>query len=69
VEYAQFLHDGSEVLMTEGKVNHFSELFHFKNDDDDVLDISRMRRDTVRQQTDSVTVKENTNNSENEKKQ
>lgn len=25
VDYAQFLHDGSEVLFTEGKVNHFSE--------------------------------------------
>ena len=25
VEYAQFLHDASEVLFTEGKVNHFSE--------------------------------------------
>ena len=25
VEYAQFLHDGSEILMTEGKVDHFSE--------------------------------------------
>lgn len=25
VEYAQFLHDGSEVTMTEGKVDHFSE--------------------------------------------
>ena len=56
-------------FMWKRKVNHFSELFHFKNDDDDVLDISRMRRDTVRQQTDSVTVRENTNNSENEKKQ
>ena len=25
VDYAQFLHDGSELLMTEGRVNHFSE--------------------------------------------
>ena len=25
VEYAQFLHDASELLFTEGKVNHFSE--------------------------------------------
>ena len=25
VEYAQFLHDGSELLFTEGKVDHFSE--------------------------------------------
>lgn len=25
VDYAQFLHDGSEILMDEGKVNHFSE--------------------------------------------
>ena len=25
VDYAQFLHDGSELLFTEGKVNHFSE--------------------------------------------
>jgi len=25
VDYAQFLHDGSEILMEEGKVNHFSE--------------------------------------------
>ncbi len=25
VEYAQFLHDGSEILMQEGKVDHFSE--------------------------------------------
>lgn len=25
VEYAQFLHDGSELKMTEGKVDHFSE--------------------------------------------
>ena len=25
VEYAQFLHDGSEIRMTEGKVDHFSE--------------------------------------------
>ena len=25
VDYAQFLHDGSEILMNEGKVNHFSE--------------------------------------------
>ena len=25
VDYAQFLHDGSEVLFTEGKVGHFSE--------------------------------------------
>ena len=25
VAYAQFLHDGSELLFTEGKVNHFSE--------------------------------------------
>ena len=24
-DYAQFLHDGSELLMTEGRVNHFSE--------------------------------------------
>ena len=25
VDYAQFLHDGSELLFTEGKVEHFSE--------------------------------------------
>jgi alpha-L-fucosidase len=25
VDYAQFLHDGSELLFTEGKVDHFSE--------------------------------------------
>ena len=25
VEYAQFLHDGSELLMTERQVEHFSE--------------------------------------------
>ena len=25
VDYAQFLHDGSEILMSEGNVNHFSE--------------------------------------------
>lgn len=25
IDYAQFLHDGSEVLFTEGKANHFSE--------------------------------------------
>ena len=25
VDYAQFLHDGSELLLTEGKVDHFSE--------------------------------------------
>lgn len=25
VDYAQFLHDGSEILMEEGKVSHFSE--------------------------------------------
>ena len=25
MDYAQFLHDGSEVLMHEGKVPHFSE--------------------------------------------
>lgn len=25
VEYAQFLHDGSEIRMTEGRVDHFSE--------------------------------------------
>ena len=25
VDYAQFLHDGSEVLFTEGKVEHFSQ--------------------------------------------
>ena len=25
VDYAQFLHDGSELLYTEGKVDHFSE--------------------------------------------
>ena len=25
VDYAQFLHDGSEVLFTEGKTDHFSE--------------------------------------------
>lgn len=24
IEYAQFLHDGSEILFHEGKVNHFS---------------------------------------------
>ena len=25
MDYAQFLHDGSELLFTEGKVDHFSE--------------------------------------------
>ena len=25
MDYAQFLHDGSELLYTEKKVNHFSE--------------------------------------------
>ena len=25
IDYAQFLHDGSEILYTEGKVDHFSE--------------------------------------------
>ena len=34
VEYAQFLHDGSEILMTEGKVDHFSE---GRVDHDDLL--------------------------------
>ena len=58
-------------FMWRRKVNHFSDLFHFKNEDDDVLDLSRMRarRDTTRQQTDSVSVGEKTNNTENEKKE
>ena len=25
IDYAQFLHDGSEILYTEGKIDHFSE--------------------------------------------
>lgn len=33
VEYAQFLHDGSEVLFTEGKVEHFSEGKSCSNED------------------------------------
>lgn len=58
------------------KVDHFSELFHFKNDDSNTLDLSRMRarRDTTNNAAsernavivnDSLHVK----NSENEKKE
>ena len=58
-------------FMWRRKVNHFSDLFHFKNEDDDVLDLSRMRsrRDSTRVHTDSVSVGEKTNNTENEKKE
>ena len=37
VEYAQFLHDGSELLMSERSINHFSE---GRSSGDDLLAIS-----------------------------
>ena len=37
VDYAQFLHDGSELLFTEGKVDHFSE---GRTQSDDLLVLS-----------------------------
>jgi len=46
VKYAQFLHDGSEVLFTEGKVNHFSE-GAAKSDDLLVLEIPPVIRGTI----------------------
>lgn len=35
VEYAQFLHDGSELLFTEGAIDHFSA----KNETEDSSDL------------------------------
>jgi len=46
VEYAQFLHDASEVNFTEGKVNHFSE-GAAKGDDLLVLEIPPVKPHTL----------------------
>ncbi|MBE5781962.1 MAG: alpha-L-fucosidase [Clostridiales bacterium] len=46
VEYAQFLHDGSEILMDEGKVKHFSE-GAAKADDLLVLNLPPVKPDMI----------------------
>ena len=37
VEYVQFLHDGSEILFTEGAIDHFSAQDEEKKNDDLIL--------------------------------
>lgn len=46
VEYAQFLHDGSEIKLTEGKVDHFSE-GAAKAEDLLVLELPPVKPDTI----------------------
>jgi len=46
VDYAQFLHDGSEVLFTEGGVNHFSQGAS-KSDDLLVLYIPEVKPNSI----------------------
>ena len=46
VEYAQFLHDASEILYTEGGVNHFSE-GAAKSDDLLVLEMPPVKPNSV----------------------
>ncbi|MBR4235029.1 MAG: alpha-L-fucosidase [Clostridia bacterium] len=46
VDYAQFLHDGSELLFTEGKVNHFSE-GAAKSDDLLVIELPAIKPDVT----------------------
>ena len=46
VDYAQFLHDGSELLFTEGGVNHFSE-GAAKSDDLLVIELPPVKPDVV----------------------